>query len=417
MAKKKKKISSLFIFPLLLIIIVCSYLIRYIYFRIETEIVKYGSIQNSFESKGLIIRNEYTYGFSEKLKLKNKIPEGERVPNGKKIVEIIKGEDEIQGDLLFRINKLEERIKDIENNEKDYDIFEKDKEKLDNSINNKIELIKRYSEEGNLESLNKIKTELSDELYKKSLINGNDSFSGKNLEQLIKERDQLLDLYNNNIDAIFAKSSGIVSYKLDGLEQSLNPISLDKISINDIRQIISSNEIDNGKTEYEGVKIIEDYIWYISCIIKDDEMQGMEEGNSISLAFNDKEKEIIKAKIYKISEQGDNERIVTFQINEYLEEHYNSRIANITIIRNEYEGFLVSKSCIVEKDKQNGIYIIKKGIIRFVPVEILALEANKALIKNIDYSEGENQNSGYIIKVYDEVIKNTKNIKVNQRIL
>ena len=417
MSRKRKRIPSLFILPIILIVIVCSYLIRYIYFSIDTEIIKYGTMESSFETKGLIIRNEWVYNYNQDSELKNKIPEGQRVPYGKKIVEIVKGEADIQDDLLAKVNKLEERIREIEKSEIDNPIFEKDIEKLDKNINSKIELIKNYSIDGNVQELEDLKNELSEDLYKKSLIVGNNSLAGKNLDKLKSEKTQLEDIYSNNLDAVYAKTSGIVSYSLDGLEQSLNPINIDRISIEDVKQIIFSNEMEN-KIEYQkGVKIIEDYTWHICCVFDKEQIKGLKEGVRISLLLKNGEKELISAKLKSISESINEEHLVVFEINEYADNYYNIRIADMTVISCQHEGFLVSENSIFENDKQKGIYIIKRGVIRFVPAEIIAIEDSKALIKNVEYEDEANETVRYVIKVYDEVVKSIKRVKVNQRIM
>lgn len=417
MSRKRKRIPSLFILPIILIVIVCSYLIRYIYFSIDTEIIKYGTMESSFETKGLIIRNEWVYNYNQDSELKNKIPEGQRVPYGKKIVEIVKGEADIQDDLLAKVNKLEERIREIEKSEIDNPIFEKDIEKLDKNINSKIELIKNYSIDGNVQGLEDLKNELSEDLYKKSLIVGNNSLAGKNLDKLKSEKTQLEDIYSNNLDAVYAKTSGIVSYSLDGLEQSLNPINIDRISIEDVKQIIFSNEMEN-KIEYQkGVKIIEDYTWHICCVFDKEQIKGLKEGIRISLLLKNGEKESISAKLKSISESINEEHLVVFEINEYADNYYNIRIADMTVISCQHEGFLVSEKSIFENDKQKGIYIIKRGVIRFVPAEIIAIEDSKALIKNVEYEDEANETVRYVIKVYDEVVKSIKKVKVNQRIM
>lgn len=414
---KKRKISSLYIFPLLFIIIVSSYALRYVFFNIDTEIIKYGTMQNSFETKGLIVRNEWIYNFPSDLQLKNKVEEGQRVPFGKKIVEIVKGDD-IQDDLSSRINKLEERINEISKNKKENEVFEKDTIKLENNINEKVESVKKFSDEGDLESLANIKGELSADLYKKSLISGSNSFSGRNLEQLKNEKIQLENLYKNNLDVVYAKSAGVVSYQLDGLEQSLNPSNIEKFNIEDIKKIIAnSNEEKIKNTVHDGVKVVENYTWYVCTVLNQNQAKDLKEGSNVKLIFKGYENQFVNAKLKCLSKGQEDEYLATFETNECFKDYYRIRVADISIITHQYEGFVVSKSSIVENDKEKGIYVIKRGIVRFIPAEVLAFEDNKALIKNIDKKEEDNQTGGNIIKVYDEVVKNTKRIKANQRVI
>lgn len=414
---KKRKVSSLYIFPVIFIIIIFSYIFRYVFFNLDTEIVKYGTVENSFQAKGLLVRSEWVFNFPSKTQLKNKVEEGQRVPFGKKIVEIVKGDD-INDDLLSKINKIEERINEINKNEKENGIFEKDNNKLMKSIDDKVELIKKFSEEGDLEKLTDIKNELSADLYKKSLISGDNSFAGKNLEQLKNEKSQLESLYSSNIDAVYTKTAGIVSYQLDGLEQSLNPLNIEKFNINDVKNIIGSfTEDRNNDNMANGIKVVENYTWYICTVLNESQVGDLEEGSRVKIVFEDYENNYVNAKLKYISDKQDDEYLVTFETDEYFKDYYRDRVADVRIITKKHEGFIVSKDSIVENNKQKGVYIIKKGMVRFVPTEILAFEGNKALIRNIEKKEEDNQAGDYIIKVYDEVIKNTKRTKANQRVI
>ena len=412
MSKKRKKSSSR-IFVVLFIIVISLYIYRYVFLSLDTEIVKYGFMEESFEAKGLIIRNEWVTKFSSDTEIKNGVEEGQRVHYGKKLVEIAKGND-VNDDLLSKIDKLEERISEISKD--DNRIFKKDDELLSKNIDNNVEEIKRLLGEADLEALAQTKEKLSADLYKRSLITGEDSFSGKNLEALKQEKGKLERLYGSSQDVIYAKSAGVASYNIDGLEQSLNPLNIESFDIVDIKGIIESfTEDKRGNSIESGIKVVEGYNWYVCIVLQENQLKGLKEGNKVKIKFKGNEEDYINAKLDYISDSQENEYLVVFKTDEFFRDYHKTRVADIEIITKRYEGFLVSKESIVEDEKEKGIYIIKKGIVRFVPIEILSCEGDKVLIDNIEKKPGDNQTSGYIIKVYDEVVKNTKRIKVNQR--
>ena len=90
---------------------------------------------------------------------------------------------------------------------------------------------------------------------------------------------------------------------------------------------------------------------------------------------------------------------------------------DIKVITNQYEGFLVSEKCLVEIENQKGIYVIREGMIRFVAIDVIAIDNGYALIKNIDNKENVIKLSTGSVKIYDEVVKNTDKVKPNQRLL
>ena len=415
--KKRKKVSSLYIFPALFLVIIASYIFRYVFLNIDTEIIKYGGMDNSFDAKGLIIRNEWTYNFTGDAEVKYKVKEGERVPFGKKLAEIVKGE-ELQDDLQVRINKLNERIKEIENSNNENKLFQKDDEKLNSSIAEKVDYIKKLSDEGDLEKISEVKSELSSDLYKKSLISGENSFSGRNLEQLNKEKNQLEELYNNNMDTIIANSTGIVSFSLDGLEQNLNPGNISKFSIEDIKSLINSLvSVKNKDEKLKGLKVIDNFTWFLCTVVEEKQLNGLKEGSKVKLDFKDYQNGPVRAKVKYISESTDGEVLVSFEITDSIKSVYNTRLTDVRVITHEYEGFLVSEKCIVELEKQKGVYIMKEGMVRFVAVDVISVENGFALIKNAENKEGAITQSSGVIKIFDEVVKSTNKVRPNQRVL
>lgn len=415
--KKRKKFSSLYIFLILFLAIITSYIFRYIFLNVDTEIVKYGEMENFFEAKGIIVRNEWTYSFAGNTEVINKVGEGERVPFGKTIAEIVKGE-ELQKDLQVRISKLNERINEIENSTDDNALFQKDNEKLNESIEEKIGYIKKLSSEGDLEKVSELKDELSSDLYKKSLVSGDNSFSGRNLEQLKREKSQLEELYNTNMDTIIANSSGIVSFKLDGLEQSLNPGNIEKFSIEDVKNIVNSlSSVKNQEEKLKGIKVIDNFTWYICTVVEDKQINGLKEGNRIKLIFKEHENEPVRGKIKYISEPVNGEVLVSYEIHANIDDFCGTRLADVKVVTHEYEGFMVSEKCIVEHEKQKGIYVVREGTVRFVAADVISTENGYALIRNVDSEEESNKQSSGTIKVYDEVVKNTDRVKPNQRVL
>jgi len=414
--KKRKKPSSIYIFPLIFIIIIGLYVYRYIFLNIDTEIIKYGQMEDYFEAKAIVVKNEWLFSFAGNAEVEKKVNEGERVPFGKKIAEVIKGEN-LDEDLKAKISELDARIKEIENSsEKNF--FQNDSERLQNSIDEKIEYIKILSSQGNIEKISEVKEQLSSDLNKKSMISGEKSFSGRNLEQLKQEKAQLEELHGKYMDTIVASSPGIVSYKLDGLEQNLNPENIEKFSIEDVKSIINSLNNENNKGDkLNGVKIIDNFSWYICMVVDEKQLSQLKEGKKVLLNFKGYDNENIKAKVKSISEPVNGEALVSYEITDNISKYYDVRLANVKVITNQYEGFLVSEKCIVEIENHKGVYIIKEGIVNFVAVEVIATDNGYALIKNIEKKEDAIQVSSGSIKVYDEVVRNTDKVKPNQRVL
>lgn len=414
--KKKKKDFSIYIFPLVFIIIAVFYVYRYFFLSIDTEIIKYGEMEDSFETKAIIIKDEIAYDIPPNAQIFNRVEEGERVPFGKKLVDIIKS-DTIQEDLKSRIEELDERIREIENS-KEKNLFEKDIERLEKSIDEKVEYIKILSNEGNFEKISEVKAQLNTDLAKKAAISGENSFSGKNLNQLKMEKSQLEELYDNNMQTIVASSPGIVSFNIDGYEHSLKPENISKFTIEEIKNLINTlDKQKNNEEEPKGVKIINNFSWYLCMIVDENLLKDLKVGSKVKIEFKEYENEPIRAKINYISETVNGEVLVAYEITDNIRNYYDKRLVDIKVITNQYEGFLVSEKCLVEIENQKGIYVIREGMVRFVAVEVIATDNGYALIKNIENKENVIKLSSGTVKIYDEVVKDTEKVKPNQRLL
>ena len=155
--------------------------------------------------------------------------------------------------------------------------YKKDVEKMQTEINKTIKLLYSLNDMGtqrtygtqarNLtkklnSTINEFKnrTKIWDEEYKKSIssaiskkarISGDYSPSGSRLKELLQQKAEYEKQLNDGAEYIQATESGIVSYRVDGLEETLTPTNfatlnkafLEKLTIKTGQTIASSEEI------------------------------------------------------------------------------------------------------------------------------------------------------------------------------
>ncbi len=416
MRAKKNKMSSVYIFPVLFFIICLSYLIRFMFFNIETEIVKYDSIENSIQTKALIVRNESTTSLPAGVDINYKVNEGEKVSLGKRILEIIKN-NQADENIAIKIKQLDDRINEIKQSDINNNFFSQDKEKIEGQINEKVAELKNLAKSGDFEKLETLKTDLTANLYKKSLIFGNGSFFGKNLEQLQKEKTTLEGIYKNNIDVIYAQAPGVVSYSLDGYEQILSPANIKDFKLSNIKEIMNSvgskkNDSDKGITV--GVKVVDNFEWYTCSMIGTDVAKGFKAGKRIKLRFVEFGNVEVNGEVYEVSQPEGDTCLVVIKISEHVNDFYKKRIVAMDIIKDYNEGFTVPTKAIVVKDNIKGVYVLRSGMVKYVPVAVMNEGEDRCLVRNL-IKEDSSFKPGYeVLKIFDEVITTTKRVKENQ---
>ena len=218
---------------------------------------------------------------------------------------------------------------------------------------------------------------------------------------------------NSGSEYIKAPKSGVVSYRVDGLEETLTPNNfgaLSKKMLEDLNlktgQIVSTNE--------ESGKIIDNFYCYIATIIDEDTLQkeNIEVGSKIKIRLSN-EKEV-EAQIAYISKENEKEDLVILKIERYVEELINYRKISFDIIWWNVTGLKVSNEAIhYEENNQELAYIIRKrvGYTDKIYVKVLKQSDKYSIIENYDDSseltekgvskdEIENRKK---IAMYDEV--------------
>lgn len=417
--KKKSKFKSIYIFPFLLSIICFAYIIRFLFFSIDSSIVEYGTMENTVSTQALLVRDEWVANLPQNVKVDYAVNEGERVSFGKKVLEINK-DNNTDENLAVKIKELNDRITQMGQANIDNNFFSQDKEKINVNISNLALNIKRMAKSGDFVNLTQTKNDLAANLYEKSLINGSGSFFGKNVDQLIQEKNMLEEMFKKNVDIIYAQSAGIVSYELDGLEQVLCAANIKNFKVNDIKDIMTNltNKKNSKKDPVQtGVKIVDNMNWYVCTIMSSKDLEGMKVGKVIKLRFKKLDDVLVEGSIISISQPTEDKFVVAIRIGENIKDFYKTRLTDVDIIKDYYDGFSVPEKCVVKQNGVDGIFILKRGMVRFAPVKVMMSDGKNVLINNVSVSETADNSDNVQVKVFDEVIITTGRVKDGQVII
>lgn len=365
-------------------------------------IIENGKIYEEDSAIGYIIRNE-------------KVITGKNYKNG--LIEIkTEGEKVSKGDNVFRYytNNEEKLIKNIE--ELDEKIQEAMKLHENRVYSADIQVLEKQIEEqlynisntNNLDKISQYKKIISSALTKKAKIAGELSPAGSYIKKLISQRSEYEQKLNDGQEYVTAPMSGIVSYKIDGLEEILTTSDfsyltkdfLDKINLK-AGQIISNSS--------ESGKVIDNFSCYIVTILKSNNVKEAELGKTIKIRLSNEEE--IPAKIEYISDEENGQKLIVFKITKQVEELIKYRKISIDVIWWSNEGLKVPNSAIIREN--NNTYVTRKrtGYTDKILVKVVRNNENFSIIQN--YTTQELLELGYTsdeigtmknIGIYDEVI-------------
>ncbi|SHI03856.1 HlyD family efflux transporter periplasmic adaptor subunit [Sporanaerobacter acetigenes] len=407
--KKKKWIRAMFI----------SFILIYLIFRsvpalyasnLKTVLVEEGTIEDSVNFPGIIVRNERVYRADGDGKINFLKKEGERVKVGAKIAELSLVEED--SSLESELKEVNKKIESIEKVNKQKEMAKKDETKSEKNTEMVIEELQDNIINGDYDETTQLKEELYCSLGKKSNATGENTLANQSLDNLKNKKEELTKEILNSTINYFSKEAGIVSFKIDGFEEIYNGNNILNYTLEDIRDKEAESKVSKNKSDVNAgdamFKVMDNYDWYLLVDVDDiKKIKSLKERDMISICLDDSDEEL-RGRIIKIKSKN-GQGIVAIKLDTHFHDYCEKRNVDIEIIKSKNEGLKVPTKAICEKDGLNGVYIKDiSGIIRFRPVKILGQNEEYTIV-----SKGNNSNFIDIegsdkriktIKVFDEIL-------------
>lgn len=406
---KSKAIKNKFLSKILLLIIVLT--IVYVLYKVinlvitptNISVVENGFISSEESATGYVIRDE-------------KIIKGEDYQNG--IYQIkTEGEKVAKGDYVFRYHgsneeKLNENIKELNNKIQEAmlgktDLFPRDVKAIENQIENKIDGLKYKN---NIQEINENKKDIDTYIIKKSKIAGESSQAGTYINGLIEEKEKYQAELKKNSEYVKAPMSGVISYRVDNLEEILTPDNFNDLN----KEKFDNLELKTGQivtTSNQMGKVINNYECYIATITNSKDAMETKVGRKVTLRLSTQDE--IKATVQYLSNQNDGSMLIVFKISDCVEKLIDYRKITFDIIWWKYEGLKIPKSAIIYDNGLSYVVRNRAGYYNKILVKILKESENYCIVgtyayddlKSMGYNDGEINNMRKI-SIYDEVVIN-----------
>lgn len=397
---QKKKIAIYII--LLLVILYVLYTI-YLLVRQPTTIftVENGKLYFEETDLGYVIRDEKVVkGEHYKNGMEHIKSEGERTSKDEAIFRYYSANEE---NLKQKISELDEKIQEVMKN--DRSIGNSDMRLLEEQIDEKIEQINKISD---VTKLTEYKKEINNLVTKKAKIAGEASPKGSYLTQLIEERKKYESQLNSGAEYVKAPYSGIVSYKVDGLEETLTPQNFETLS----KAYLENLNLKTGKviaTNEECGKVIDNFSCYIACISSSEEAQKAIAGQKVKVRLANNEE--IPAEITNIIKEEDEDVLLILKLEKQVEELVNYRKISFDLIWWDKTGLKVPNQSIVEEDGLNYVVRSRAGYLSKILVKVERKGEKYSIVepyKTEDLKELGLSNSEIAnykkISIYDEIL-------------
>ena len=407
--KNKKKVLVIYIAGVMLLI----YLFYIIYLLIKqpTNVftVENGKLYKEETDIGYVIRNEKVVkGENYKNGMEQIIGEGSRAAVNENIFRYYSTNEE---NLKQKIADLDVKIQDAMSQEEG--VFTSDAKILENQIDDKIQDINKVND---ISKLTEYKKEIESLVSKKAKIAGEASPQGSYLRKLIEERKKYETELNSGAEYVKAPMSGIVSYRVDGLEETLTPDNFSSLN----KEYLESLNLNTGKivaSNEECGKVIDNFECYIATISSSEEAQNAKVGDSVKVRLSNNAE--ILAEITNLIKDENNEVVIILKVQKQIEELINYRIITFDLIWWSASGLKVPNQAIVQENDLNYVIRNRAGYLSKILVKVKKQGDKYSIVDSYTSEElkkiglSNSEISTYKkISIYDEILVNPDLSKV-----
>lgn len=402
--KKKKKIIAI-----VFMIIVITYISYAVYLLIsnpaDTYIIKDSTLSQEETCVGYVIRNEVV---KKDENYKNGIyaiaSEGERVAYSEPIFRYYSNDEK---EISTKIDEIDYKIQELLENNSNGTITSADIKSIENQIESEIEKANKLT---NYQEIYEYKKNI-DTLISKKINFIKDATDNAEIKNLIEQRNKYENDLENVSEYITAPISGIVSYRVDGLEEKLTVNNFSELT----EEYLENLELKTGQiiaTSNDCGKVIDNFKCYIAITLDSNDAMTAKIGDNVTLRIFGKQE--LDATINCINEEYD-KRTIIFETNQMTDDLINHRKIEVDVIWWNAEGLKVPNQALIE---ENGLYYVirnKAGIESKILVKVKAQTDKFSIITT--YSVEELQKIGYDeedikkykkINLYDEIVLNTE---------
>ena len=387
---------------IIVIVILLIFLILYLTkaeFRQKTVYtVVNGDIEHSVEANLYVIKDETVIDYDTTQAITSIVEQGKRARENEVIATYQNSSyEEYQREIEQIDKQIQTLVKDLP------ETYSADIVNIDNKIldySNEIQGTTSYLK------MQEYKVKLDELAYRKINVLANASPDSSAIRDLVNQRENLENLSKTSENTILTPISGVVTYKIDSLENTYSFNDIENYTASDFDKLIAS--YDNNNSSEFGIKVVDNFKTYLLVKSQTGENdEYIKQGNSYRIRISDLENVTITAVLVRNITQ-DNYNYSLFEIDNEVDSLVDYRKLSCEVIWDVESGMAVPLNAVYKDETQEYNYVLLvygTDYIR-VPVSIIAQSDSIAIVENVDNEEYEKYNldSTFKLEVYDELV-------------
>ena len=412
--RKNKFNKKIIIYITIFLMIIYVFYTIYLLVKQPTDIftLEEGTLYLEETDIGYVIRDEVVVqGENYKNGMEKIKAEGEKVAVNEAVFRYYTKNEET---LKEKIAELDTKIQEAMANETG--LFTSDMKSLETQIDQKLLEISSINDTTKLEEYKK---EINEMITKKANIAGELSPQGSYLKELIEERKNYENELNSGAEYVNSTKSGVVSYKVDGLENVLKPTEECFSTLT--KKYLENLDLKTGKivpTSEESGKIIDNTYCYIATVSSTEEAKNAKVGDSVRARLPSGSEVSGEIK-YILQDENDDDRVLILKIEKGVEELISYRKISFDLIWWSETGLKVPNQAIVKENDLAYVVRNRAGYLNKLLVKVKREGEKYSIVEPYDTEELKElgfSNEEIIeyrkISLYDEVIINPDLTKI-----
>lgn len=401
----KEKIFDFFKRNFLVIMFVIAIIVFFVYTftkesmqRLTTYTVVEGVIEIGNQTTMYVAKNETMIDYDKAVPITALVEQGKKASKNEPIA-------------TYQNDSYDEYLKQIEDIDNQIQTLVKDMPATYSADLTNVEAkILSYAKESqqttSYSKMQEYKAKMDELAYKKITILANSSPDSSAIRDLLNQREELVRLSKSSENTISTPVSGIVVYKLDGLEDKIDFANVRNFSASDINSLI--NNYSNSSNNEFGIKVIDNFnVYLIAKTPIGDSTDYISEGRNYKIRISDLENQVIVASLIKnVQEGGFNYSI--FKMNNDADNVVDFRTMSCEIIWKSYSGLAVPLTSISKDEEKGYDYVRMVFGTKYVkvPINIVRKSDSIAIVSN--FTKEQYQEFGLekecTVELYDELV-------------
>lgn len=357
-----------------------------------------GTIEQSDETNLYVLKNETLVDYDSTQPVTAIVDQGKRTAKGEAIATY---KSENYDDNQSKIDDIDKQIQTLV---KDLPpTYSADISNIDNEI---LKYSTQIQNETSYTKMQEYKAKLDELAYKKITVIANTTPDSSAIRDLVNQREELVNIGKQSSNNIWSPVSGLVTYKIDGLENSYEYNNIPSYDIQDFENIIS--KYDGTINSEFGIKIVDNYnIYFLVKTKRGDNDQYIKQGTNYTIRIADLENKNICATLIK-NIQNEECNYSLFEIDNEIDDVIDYRKLSCEIVWNTFSGMAVPMNAIYNNEEKGYSYVLMVYGADYVevPVKILQSSDSIAIVENLTQEELNSigYTKGFVLELYDELV-------------